>query len=467
MKRFLLFFLLLSFTYFTQAQVIGINTVFPKIRPEVAPSVPFVATAIKPLQKFSSSELKVFTKIGNTLFTDIKYKSRIEYNNDCLISECVFSNGGGVDSTKQQYYYDAHKRLIQIKGEYFRNGKSESPYNIKSTYKTTSTNVDTVKYYFKSLFLASGFNIISHSGDLITKNELYILDSTFSPPKYLISDSLIWTYDNNRRIVSYLEMKVNETNFLLNGKLQLDTTVFIKYKYNSDGLLIDRENYIPNSIVKINKISFSIIKNGNLITEITSITNNYNQLHPDTIKDVYSYNNQVVTAVNSFLNGSKIATSTSLPSYDADGNFVSQEDISRNLAGEMTKRTRNTYTLDENTFTKGILKEVLIDSTWEITSIETLMPSPNCTSISPTQEKLTTKTKVYPNPAQSEVFVQFDEITSGKISLLDITGKVIKSNQIKDMTTTVLDLKNCITGLYFLKIVTVKGSQVVKFMIQP
>lgn len=60
--------------------------------------------------------------------------------------------------------------------------------------------------------------------------------------------------------------------------------------------------------------------------------------------------------------------------------------------------------------------------------------------------------QVYPNPTSKDVFIVQDKNQVLKLSLFDVSGKLIME-QLSANTTTTIDIANQTAGLFFLKIV--------------
>lgn len=72
---------------------------------------------------------------------------------------------------------------------------------------------------------------------------------------------------------------------------------------------------------------------------------------------------------------------------------------------------------------------------------------------------------VYPNPAKSQLNVQFNsQIQSGTVSLLDLTGKLISKRKFGNTNFVKLDISKLISGMYLLKVLNSDDVSVVKFI---
>jgi hypothetical protein len=71
-----------------------------------------------------------------------------------------------------------------------------------------------------------------------------------------------------------------------------------------------------------------------------------------------------------------------------------------------------------------------------------------CTSIN----SLDNKVKVMPNPTTGIVNIEFSNAFNGKLSIFDVTGKLIDSINILNLNSKQIDLSNLITGIYLIEI---------------
>jgi hypothetical protein len=71
---------------------------------------------------------------------------------------------------------------------------------------------------------------------------------------------------------------------------------------------------------------------------------------------------------------------------------------------------------------------------------------------------------IYPNPTTTTINLVSTEISDFELSILDITGKVIKTGRMSDQTFTI-DVSDLSSGMYMLRLVSQEGaSKVVKFV---
>ena len=60
--------------------------------------------------------------------------------------------------------------------------------------------------------------------------------------------------------------------------------------------------------------------------------------------------------------------------------------------------------------------------------------------------------EVFPNPASSEVFVNLEKNISGKLSVLDLQGRIVLSVDVLNRKSISLDVSNIQAGNYFIEI---------------
>ncbi len=70
---------------------------------------------------------------------------------------------------------------------------------------------------------------------------------------------------------------------------------------------------------------------------------------------------------------------------------------------------------------------------------------------------------VYPNPAYNQLYVRFTQNKTGKISILDITGKEIFSQSIQS-NLIIFNVEELSSGVYFVKVQTNEGTSVAKWI---
>ena len=68
--------------------------------------------------------------------------------------------------------------------------------------------------------------------------------------------------------------------------------------------------------------------------------------------------------------------------------------------------------------------------------------------------------RIYPNPANNQLFVQSEEAIS-QIRILNVEGRIMQTAQ-----TSVLDISGLAKGIYFIQIETSKGKYTQKFIKQ-
>jgi hypothetical protein len=70
-----------------------------------------------------------------------------------------------------------------------------------------------------------------------------------------------------------------------------------------------------------------------------------------------------------------------------------------------------------------------------------------------------TASLIYPNPAANQVTIEFGEEVSGTLSLIDLSGKAVRSRTITRSEKVTLDLEGLSSGLYGISMPGVKLSR--------
>jgi hypothetical protein len=136
-----------------------------------------------------------------------------------------------------------------------------------------------------------------------------------------------------------------------------------------------------------------------------------------------------------------------------------EEDMILDNAEVMLNQWRNldTIPVDEMLALENDLAEMAYDELVEWYSIITSVDGP---------EFAMNEFNIYPNPANNNVSIDLQpgvKVTS--IEILDIQGKTLMHQQIKDMSLS-FDVSTFQAGLYFVRIQTGKGIEVEKLVIQ-
>ncbi len=76
------------------------------------------------------------------------------------------------------------------------------------------------------------------------------------------------------------------------------------------------------------------------------------------------------------------------------------------------------------------------------------------------------KTFVYPNPAHNQIIIENKEAFSGKIQILDITGKTVKQIIANKKLLQTIDINNLQSGIYFLQLQRNDTIETIKFIKQ-
>ncbi|MBP6333916.1 MAG: T9SS type A sorting domain-containing protein [Bacteroidia bacterium] len=81
-----------------------------------------------------------------------------------------------------------------------------------------------------------------------------------------------------------------------------------------------------------------------------------------------------------------------------------------------------------------------------------------CFSVSVGENELSNRFDVYPNPAKSFIkVVPGDEMTSGSITIYDVTGRTVRQLEFSNQKEILIDLKDMNAGMYMLSIITDEG----------
>jgi hypothetical protein len=78
----------------------------------------------------------------------------------------------------------------------------------------------------------------------------------------------------------------------------------------------------------------------------------------------------------------------------------------------------------------------------------------------------TTSSLVYPNPAHNQIIIENKEAFSGKIQILDITGKTVKQIIANKKLLQTIDINNLQSGIYFLRLQRNDTIETIKFIKQ-
>ena len=78
---------------------------------------------------------------------------------------------------------------------------------------------------------------------------------------------------------------------------------------------------------------------------------------------------------------------------------------------------------------------------------------------------ISNKLKIYPNPATNAITIDVDNLTTAKLQVLDITGKIIKNETLESITNSI-DITKYPSGVYMFKIITTEGTTIKKVIKQ-
>lgn len=68
---------------------------------------------------------------------------------------------------------------------------------------------------------------------------------------------------------------------------------------------------------------------------------------------------------------------------------------------------------------------------------------------------------IYPNPAQKEFTLKFDNRQNGQVRVVDVSGRVVIERELKSIQTAILDVSHLQTGIYFVEIES-EGKRTIK-----
>ena len=74
--------------------------------------------------------------------------------------------------------------------------------------------------------------------------------------------------------------------------------------------------------------------------------------------------------------------------------------------------------------------------------------------------------EIYPNPASSVINVKSDMNGEGQVSLIDMTGRVVKNVNVTDISNATINVEDMSNGIYFIKIQQENNSIIDKVVIK-
>ena len=120
----------------------------------------------------------------------------------------------------------------------------------------------------------------------------------------------------------------------------------------------------------------------------------------------------------------------------------------------LTDSSGNNHTGNLNVFAlNGSLSNWLSGST--------IVTGTTCATLSNNSFSINSKLKIYPNPTQNDVTIQFDALTNPKLQVLDINGRILMNQELNNTSNTI-NTSNLPTGLYLFKVSSNEGSSVSK-----
>jgi hypothetical protein len=74
---------------------------------------------------------------------------------------------------------------------------------------------------------------------------------------------------------------------------------------------------------------------------------------------------------------------------------------------------------------------------------------------------------VYPNPAESQAFIQLSNTFSANhLRLIDLTGKTVAERSFGDRRFVQLDLSDMASGIYLIEVTGMNGTEVQKLIVR-
>ncbi|HPQ08850.1 MAG TPA: T9SS type A sorting domain-containing protein [Bacteroidia bacterium] len=375
--------------------------------------------------------------------------------------------------------FDNHKNITLI-----GNSPTQSGYNPSSVFML---NLDkSAGQIKKSKIGVSYFN--AFTGKILFKNNQYFFTCKYKDSLYFGNQKLYGTAyseaivvsDTNFNFQKYSTISalspnnVNNINSIFINDFVLDNSNNIiltgKYLpislYVNDTIRLSKSNsYIEQMfILKLNpSLNFLWAKQEN---QNTSNNPNYNmrsgfKVSTNSNDDIFvlSYFNTTITLGNmDTYNG----TSLILVKYNSNGQYLLSEKVAgMTLASYYTLHTNNnsivlsanfigTVSVCQNTITATPNKNTYIAVMDKLTEIFS-------------NEKLLQKINIFPNPANSEIYISNDNLfESLKYNIYDLTGKIILNGTVENNTLHVNDLSN---GVYLLKLSSNSQSEFFKVTI--
>lgn len=92
--------------------------------------------------------------------------------------------------------------------------------------------------------------------------------------------------------------------------------------------------------------------------------------------------------------------------------------------------------------------------------------SGNTSTVLATEDEITTAFKLYPNPTHAVISIDFQQKSSGKISIIDFSGSVLYEEEIKNLQLHSIDIRHLKKGMYFLVLSNTEGNFAHKFLLE-
>lgn len=375
------------------------------------------------------------------------------------------------DSTKSTFAYNEQGLLTEKYVSKITNGIWVPFANYSYTY-------DDDGYLLTGLYNS---NLISYEWDdnhnLIKMTEFQNMDSI---------NSYVWTYDVNDNRLSMLWRGIyspgtpfrdltfiqwtyddenNHTGTLHLDKIYSeiwDTTRRVTKTYNEQNLLADslEENFIDEFLSVLTLFVYDQNSNPDSIISFW-----WNDGSPENYQlKVQDYGNidRLVSQIDHYwdiINSSWVQQLWYTWEYDENGNLIEEKLYEIYPFDDWYERYRITSVFDNNNLLLSrVDSREEADSTYYYFNTQTIVKSPF--------EKVISNFQIYPNPAYDHVVFPTEGITSGSVTITDITGKLIDELSITGNSTT-WKFHHLKSGIYFYRCKSDKLSLSGKIVINP
>jgi len=378
---------------------------------------------------------------------DIK-KYYTYYSNGIIESQRIFKWDNAVNDfyEKDNYLYNQTGDILQIisyNSDYTSGNKSIYNYGLngvseKLIYYLYDYNTQDWRYSNKIIF---EYN----SSGLFSLEKSYYYDGA----NWIITDSLVYFYNTSEK--DTLEIKYKSDNNGLSWNYYLKNTL----DYNANNKIIQRILYVwdINHWRENSKYETIYDTSGRWeeafhflwIDSISQWENNQ--------KDIFSYTGQNLTKDSIYLWEDSIWVNEAIDTYNYDIN-VNMSDIAYILdyVEEFLENANKLISYERDAWAE------VLNQFWPYEIIEYYYSNSNFTN----NENLQTDVlKIYPNPTNGIITINVKNLQ--RIEIFDSNGKVVyQTNRIKKN----IDISGQAKGIYFIKVITAKGVETKKILIE-